>query len=553
MSTATTTAPTTAAPRHREPPGAVEPFAGTGWLVRLMLRLDRVRIPAWALSFLALVAGSVASLEATYPTAESLQARAALMDNPAAVLMTGPAFALDDYTFGAMVANELSLWIFAPAAVMSVLLAVRHTRGEEESGRLEVVRALPVGRLAAPSAALVTVAVANLAVALAVAVALVGTGMEPVDSVAFAVATGLTGLVFGGVAAVAAQVTEHARAASGAGLGAVALAFLVRGIGDVIDDQGSWLSWLSPFAWAQQTRLYVDLRWWPLVLPAVATVALLALAASLARRRDLGAGLRPPSPGPAEARPSLLSPAGLARRLTTSTFAAWAVGLVLFAVAFGTLATALDGMLDEIPVITDWIPLDLEDVTRSFAAVMLSILGIGPPALLVWGVLQLRGEEQAGRLEGLLVSGSSRTAVLAGWCATVTLWALAALVLLGLGVGVGVMLATGDAGWVVELTAASLAYVPATLLHGAVAVALVGLLPRWSALAWAPVLWSGLVVWLGGLLDLPDWAAGLAPLARTPLVPGVDLAWTPLLVMAALAVLLSAAGVVGLRRRDLPR
>ncbi|GGK59034.1 ABC transporter permease [Ornithinimicrobium pekingense] len=548
----TTTAPGTRRSVRSTAPADPEVFAGTGRLVRLFLRLDQLRITVWGLAFLLLIAGSVVSLEATYPTQESLQARAALMDNPSAIMMTGPAFSLDNYTFGAMLASELSLWVFLPAAIMSVLLAVRHTRAEEEAGRLETLRALPVGRFAPPTAALVTVAVANLVVALAVVVALVGTGVEVASSVAFAVATALTGLVFGAVAAVTAQVTEHARAASGMALGAIAVAFLVRGVGDVIDNQGSWLSWLSPFAWAQQTRLFVDLRWWPLLVSAAAVLALLALAVTLARRRDLGAGLRVPRPGPSQAAAGLLSPAGLARRLTLGTFVAWAIGLFLFAMAFGSLATALDEMVEDMPMVQEWIDIDVEDLTRSFSAVMLAFLAIGPAALLVSAVLQLRGEEQAGRVEGVLATGSSRGSLLGGWLAVVTALTLGTLVLLGLGVGVGVLTATGETTWVGELTVASLAYVPATLLLGSVAVALLGLAPRWSGLAWVPVVWTAIVVFLGDLLDLPGWARDLSPFARTPMLPGADVELTPLLVMAGLTLLLTAVGFVGLRRRDIP-
>src|SRR5690606_39131304 len=244
--TTTSTAPAATVPARAD---GGELLTGTGGLLRLFLRVSRRQILIWALAFAALVAGSVATLEDTYPDAQALQARAALMDSPAAVMMTGPAFALDDYTFGAMLANELSLWVFLPAAIMSVLLVVRHTRGEEESGRLEMLRSLPVGRFAPALAAVLTVTVADLAAGAAVTGALVGTGMAVAGSVALGVATALIGLVFGAVAAVTAQLTEHARAASGMALGAVAVAFLVRGIGDVIETQGSWLSWLSPCAW----------------------------------------------------------------------------------------------------------------------------------------------------------------------------------------------------------------------------------------------------------------------------------------------------------------
>jgi ABC-2 type transport system permease protein len=518
--------------------------------LRLFLRLDRVRILIWTLSFGLIVAGSIASLEATYSTPEALQARAAFMSNPSAVMMSGPAFGLDNYTFGAMVANELSLWLLLGSAIMSILLVVRHTRAEEESGRLEIVRALPIGRFAPAVAAVITVALANVAVGTATTLALLATGMEPASSAAIGVATALTGLVFGAVGGLTAQLTEHARAASSMALGALALAFIVRGIGDVIDNQGSWLSWFSPLAWAQQTRLYVDLRWWPLALSAVAIVVLLAVTVVLAQQRDLGAGLRAPKAGPAAASPRLLSPVGVAHRLLWNTFLGWTIGLFLFGIAFGALANSLEDVLEDIPQIGEWMEVDLTDLTTSFAAAMLSFLVIGPMALAVAGILRLRSEEAAGRVEALLVTGSSRWALLGGWSVVVALQAVTMLVLIGLGVGLGVMAGTGESHWTAELAAASLAYLPATLLVAAVAVALYGLLPRRAALAWVPVVWVTLALYLGGLLNLPEWALSLSPVYHTPLVPAAPADATPLVVMSLSAMAVAAAGFLGLRRRD---
>jgi ABC-2 type transport system permease protein len=504
----------------------------------------------WTLSVGLVVAGSVQSLQVTYPTDAALQARAALMSNPSAVMMTGPAFGLDNYTFGAMVANELSLWLLIASGIMSVLLVVRHTRAEEESGRLEVVRALPVGRFAPAVAALTTVAVANAAIAAATILGLVSTGMETASSVALGLATGLTGLVFGGVGAVTAQLTEHARAASSSALGVLALAFLVRGLGDVINNQGSWLSWLSPFAWAQQTRLYVDLRWWPLAISAMAAVALLALAAALAQRRDLGAGLRATQPGPSVASTRLLSPVGLAHRLLWNVYVGWTIGMVFFGVAFGALANSLQDAIDDIPQLTEWIAIDLDDLTTGFAAAMLSFLVIAPIAIAVSGMLRLRTEEAVGRVEAILVTGSSRASLLGGWVVVVVLQAIAMLVLIGVGVGVGVAAATGETHWVADLAVASLTYVPATLLVVGVAVALYGSVPRRVGLAWVLVGWVTLVLYLGEMLGLPEWLRALSPLHHTPLVPGNEVEVFPLAVMTVAALVLGAAGFLGLRRRD---
>ncbi|WP_324144361.1 polyketide antibiotic transporter [Intrasporangium sp.] len=530
--------------------GTAEPWAGTTELLRFFLRLERVRIAVWTLSFGVLVAGSVASLDATYTTPEALQARASLMSNPSAIMMTGPAFGLDNYTFGAMVANELSLYLLIAAAIMSILLVVRHTRAEEESGRLEVVRALPVGRFAPAAAALLTVAIANLAVGTVTTLALVGTGMEPASSIALGLATGLTGLVFGAVGGITAQLTEHARTASSMALGVLAVAFLVRGLGDVIHNQGSWLSWFSPLAWAQQTRLYVDLRWWPLAVSALAAIILLAVTVRLAQRRDLGAGLRAPTPGPAAASPRLLSPVGLAHRLLWNAYLGWLIGMFLFAVAFGALANSLEDLLQDIPQIDEMLQLDLTNLTTSFSAYMLSLFAVAPMAIAVAGILRLRSEEAAGRAEAVLVTGSTRTGMLGGWTLVVVLQAVVMLAVIGLGAGLGVAAGTGDGTWVWDLTLASLAYVPATLLVAAVAIALYGLVPRLTSLTWVLVVWVALALYLGGLLNLPEWALSLSPVHHTPQVPAETAPATPLVIMSLAAVALAAAGFLGLRRRD---
>jgi ABC-2 type transport system permease protein len=536
------------APRSRR---TADPWTGTRRLFLLNLRLDRLRILVWVLALGGTVWATVLALETTFPDGQSRQARAALLDNPSAVMMTGPAFGADDYTLGAMTVNELSLSVLVATAIMSVLLVSRHVRAEEESGRLEVLRALPVGRFAPATAALSAVAVADAAVGAAVTAGLVAAGLGGADAVAWGVATALTGLVFGAVAAVTAQLTEHARTASGTAMAVLGAAFLVRGVGDVIEPRGSWLSWFSPLAWAQQTRLYVDLRWWPLLLSAVLAVLLLAGAVGLAQRRDLGAGLRQARPGPAAAPPSLLSVTGLARRLLRGTFLGWAAGLALFGLAFGSLADSLEDSLEDIPLITEWLAMDVDALTESFAAATLSYLVLGVTAFAVSGVLRLRGEEESGRTALVLGAGVPRQRWFLGWCAVVGVQALLALVLSGAALGAGVTATTGEAHWTGELTLAALAYLPAVLVVAGLTAALVGVVPRAAALSWAVVAYVVFVAWFGVLLDMPEWAADLSPVQLTPLVPSEDWDAAPLLGLAATALALVAAAAAGFRRRDL--
>ena len=541
----------TAAPTHRGQRRAVGPLTGLCSLLRLHLRLARRGILIWTLAVLVLVPASIYAMEDVYPDQAALDARATLLDNPSAVMMTGPFFAADHYTFWAMVANELLLYLLVPAAIMSILLTARLTRGEEESGRLELLRSLPTGRLAPSVSALLVVALANLALGAAVASGMLIGGGGTADSLALGLATALTGLVFGAVTAVTAQLTEHAGTASGTALGILALSFMVRGIGDVIERDGSWLSWFSPLAWAQQMRAFVDLRWWPLLVSLAAVAVLLVIAGRLSHRRDLGAGLRPAAAGRAAASAALLAPGGLTRRLVGGTHLAWGIGLFLFALAFGSLASSLTDFAENLPDLAGMAPIRLDDLTGSFSAFVLMMLAIGPVALAVSGMLRMRTEETAGRLAGVLVAGTSRARLAGQWFLFVLLGTAAMQVLLGLGVGIGVWSATEDTAWIGEMTLAALTYLPAVALYAAIALALYGLGSRLAPLAWLLVVYTALVTFLGQMLGLPDWAMDLSPLQHVALYPSADVEPVPLVVMGVAAAVLAVLGLALLRRRDL--
>lgn len=123
-------------------------FAGTASLVRFDLRRDRIRLPLWVIGISTLASYFVAALRLAYPDAEDLRSVAGFADNPAGVMMSGPGYGMDDPTLEAFVANQYGLYLLVAAGFMNILLVVRHTRGEEENGRTELVLAGRVGRRA---------------------------------------------------------------------------------------------------------------------------------------------------------------------------------------------------------------------------------------------------------------------------------------------------------------------------------------------------------------------------------------------------------------------
>ncbi|MGH3977993.1 MAG: ABC transporter permease, partial [Pseudonocardiaceae bacterium] len=255
---------------------------GTGTLIRLMLRRDRIRIPVWIAAIIGLVLLTAQSIKGLYPTPADLAAAAAVIENnPTALVMNGPAQGLD--TLGGRIAFELGAFGAVVVALMSLLMVGRHTRAEEETGRTELVRAAVVGRYAPVSAALLVTAVANVLVGAAIAAGLVGMDLPLTGSLTLGAAFATVGLVFAGVAAVAAQVTEHTRGAYGLAVAVLGLAFVLRAAGDVGDGT---LSWLSPIGWGQASRPFASERWWPLLLAVAAAALLVAAALALGARRD---------------------------------------------------------------------------------------------------------------------------------------------------------------------------------------------------------------------------------------------------------------------------
>lgn len=526
-------------------------LAATGKLFRFALRRDRFRIPAWALGIGGLIGYFGAVVPLAYPDQAALQTRAEIMKDPAGAILAGPGYGLDNYSLGTMLANEILGMAAVGAALMSVFLIIRHTRAEEESGRAELIRAGMVGRFAPLTAALATLLVANAAVFLVLTAAMLGNGLAVADSAALAAGVGLVGVVFGSVAAVTAQLTEHARPASGMAGALVGLAFLLRGIGDSQQLGGSMLSWLSPIGWAQQTRAFFDLRWWPLLLCVGVAAALVPVAYRLAGRRDLGAGLLPARPGRADASRIFVHPAGLRLRMERGSIVSWCAGLFIFALLTGSIGEAIVSGFEAQPELAAILGMSTSgDVLRAALAAFLKYFAMAVAVYAVISVTRLGREESEGRTGAVLATKVSRS----GWLASVLLVTVpaAALMLMvsGLGLGLGVMATVPGNTAVGEFTAAGLAFLPLILCFAGAAVLAYGLhTGTWWV--WVLLVASMLVGLYGPALNLPEALLDAEPFGLVPAVPSVEPDPVPLLWMSTVAVLLLAAGAAAFRRRDL--
>jgi ABC-2 type transport system permease protein len=528
-------------------------LAGTRDLVKLALRRDRVMLPAWIYVIAIGVTSTAYTFSHLYRTPSS---RAALVrsgeSNPALLFLYGR---LNGTSVGALTAWRYGVWAALFAVLMTTFIVIRHTRADEEAGRLELIGSARVGRQSPLVAALTVAVAANLILTLLLCVVLPVVGLPAAGSVALALAIGTTGLAFTGVSAVAAQLTSGARAARGIVFCVLGLSFLARAVGDSAGAGGpSWLTWVLPLGWTETLRPFAGERWWVLALPVAMFAAGTWLAFVLAARRDHGAGLLPDRPGRPEASVALRGPQTLAWRLQWGSLAGWAVGFAFMFAVCGAAAKGIGSLLGSSGALrNEFARLGGQSaIVNAYLSALMLLAGLVAAAFGVSAVLRLRAEETAGRADPVLsgVFGRIRwglSHMLVAVAGTAGLLALA-----GVATGLGYALRGAGGGEVLRMLGAGLAQLPAALVIAGVAAAAFGLLPdACVAVGWTAL---GLMVALnifGQSLQLSHWVMDISPFTHVPRLPGGEFSAQPLLWLSFAALALGAVGLAALRRRDI--
>lgn len=520
-------------PRH--------PLTGISTLIVLALRRDRFRICMWVGWLTLLMTYTPLAFKSMYPTAADRMARVTMMKTPAGIIMGGPNFGINETDIGVMVANELMTVMIAAAAIMSILTVIRHTRAEEESGGAELVMSAVIGHQARTYAALIVVGLMNSVLAVAMTVALSAAGFDFANSLG--ISLGITGasMVFAGIAAVTAQLWRTSRTGSGAAMATLAAAVVIRGLGDIIDNKGSALSWLSPLAWAQQMRPFVDLRWWPFLLLVGTTLGLMLTAHILEGHRQYDAGLLP-SRGENPSAHEIKSLFGLNLQLQRGLLTGWGIGVFLGGMAFGSMAKSLRDSIDTNPLLARAFKSHGLD---SIFATFNQVLAIAVTAYVVSAILKLTKDEQSGITEAVLARAVSRWNWLLSAVAMTALGSALLMTIAGLGAGLGAASTLHEPDLVLRLALAGLAQIPALLVVCGIAAIAVSLRQSW--IGWLVVAFSVGMLY-AGILQLPSWLVKLSPVMRVS--APVEYPWLTMSLLVVIGSGLAAAAGEIYRRRD---
>ena len=542
--TRTATRPTAPA----RPEGERRATGVTTWAAVRLVRRGAVVVALISGGLAAFVAVEYRDTFANVVGAASLQA---LAENPAIRTLFGRPVALDD-------AGGFTVWrtgtvLAVLVGVWAVLTATRLTRGEEESGRWDLLlagrvrlRSLVAGSL---GVALAAAGLAGVAVVLGMLLA----GTDAAGALLFGAAIGGTGMVGAGLGAVAAQVLPERRAASGLGVAVLLAGLLLRMVADGVPAL-AWAHWLTPFGLLTRVEPYAANRWPPLLVYAAGIAVLAVLTVVLSGRRDSRAGLLASRDVRRRGSGLLGSLPALAVHRVRRPLTGWGAGLAVYFLLIGTLSTTMLDFLRDNPgfaQLASAAGFSRLASVEGYVAALFTLLAVPIGAFAASRMAAASGDETAGRLSLLFSLPVAR----ARWAATEAAATVAGCVLLAAVTGVatwagartvGAPLGLGDA------VAGAETVVPVALICLGAALAALGWVPQ----AVPPI---GVLPAAGGYLLLvfadsfrwPGWVRGVSPFAHLSAVPAEPMDVAGAVGMLAVALLLAVLGLYGYARRDL--
>ena len=523
-------------------------FAGTMPLVRHILRRDRIRLTAWIVGCILFMVAFVPVLAEMFSTEAEMLSMLAMMENPAMIAMVGPMHGL---TFGSMYAAMMLVMTGILVAVMNILLVTRHTRKDEEQGRLEVIRSLPIGRLANLNATLVVAVIVNVIIALGI-----GFGMPlfDVDSVTLSgamlsgFAIGACGLSFAAITAIFCQLSSNTRTASSFAFLAVSAAYMLRAVGDV---SAEILSLITPVGLLSFTQAFYQDYWWPVFVILAMTVIATVIAFGLAKRRDLGQGIFAAKPGRAVAKKSLSTPFGLALRLTKTSIWVWAAVLFVLGAMYGAVMEEVELFIGGSEMMQELVAaMGTGTLTENFISMISFVMALAATVPVLMLMMRVRAEEKGGYTEQVLARSVSRNSLFGAYFSLAFVGSIVFPIVSSMGMWVamvGTMIYPPELGTHLSMT---LNYLPAIWVMLGLAALLVGYLPRKAGLTYAYLFFSFFVIYIGGMVGFPDEVMMISPFGALPSVPMEEFSLPIFLVLSVLGFALMIFGFVGHRKRD---
>ena len=535
-------------------PNRIERSAGSA--VALVTARKAARSGAlWGLIFGLAIASSEISYIKIYTNAAQRNALAgAYGSNKAMSALFGPAPQLQ--TVGGFTVFKISMTLIIFGAVWGLLTSTRLLRGEEDSGRWDLLLVGLTTRRRATALAIGGLGMGAVTLWITSTVIAVLSGrssnirITTGSSLYFALAMVATAVMFLAVGAVTSQLAATRRQAASIGAVVLGVSYALR----LIADAGvgfHWLVWVSPLGWVEELQPLTSPQ--PLAfLPIAGFSTLLSIGAvALAGRRDVGSSIVPDRVHAPTRLRLLFGPTGLAIRMQRASVLGWWVSTSLSALLFGLIAqsagTTLSGSSKEI--------FSKLGATGTGAPAVLGacflILAVLVAFLAAGQVSAARSEESEGRLDHMLIQPVTRTSWLWGRLLVTFVFLLVSAVAAALFTWLGVTSQHAGVSLTI-LLGGGINLVPPAIVVAGFGVLVFGLRPRLTSIAVYGLLgWSLLIVVVGGIGAISHWVLDTSVFHHMAATPAVPPNWKANGIMTVVGVGFALVGGFAFNRRDI--
>ena len=222
--------------------------------------------------------------------------------------------------------------------------------------------------------------------------------------------------------------------------------YALRGVADVKSGL-AWLHWTNPVGWMQAIEPFGAARVWPFAACLGLGVVLAAVAGVQSLRRDLGAGLVQPRPGPARAG-GLGSPLALRGRLHGPGVATWALTAASYTFLVGLILPSAKDLVGTSPQLGQMLAAlgGAGGISALLTSMVLGFIGIATGAWAVTTAGALVRDETSGRLAQVLAGPVGRGRYLGATCVLMVVGAVVIPVVAGMLLGLGHLASGGPQG-----------------------------------------------------------------------------------------------------------
>lgn len=527
-------------------------FQGTWTLFKVMLKHERIKFLIWLIALIGITLMTAMTYNQMYQNDEELKTFAIIVQNPVMRAMVGQGYPMDQYNAALVFAHEMFIFTAIAVAIMNIMFTVRLMRNDEEEGRVELIRSLPVGRYSYLLAASLILLFVNGALILGIGLGLSIASLPGINfggAMLYGATLGLIGITFTSISAFLSQLTSSTKSASGLSYGILIMAYLIRAIGDVSLD---FLLYLSPLGLISKILVFYQNHWWPLLILIGIIIVLGLVTVFLNHKRDLGAGLLNPRQGKMNASKLIKNPVGLVLRLEYVSLILWLIGFFFFTFTFGAVLKEFENFFTDVELFMKIVGPNAEanlllEVTF-FLIKLIALFGLIPAIIFLTRIIR---EENKARIEQLYVRNLSRVKYLAmhlimtiAYTIIMQLAIVMALWLSGKATLQPVMSFT-------ELLQLGLVYLPSIWVVLAVSIFLIGILPRQANYIWGYFVFVFLEFYLHELLKLPKAISQLSVFASIPRIPSEKANLVTIIIFIVISVIFTTIGLICYRKRDL--